>query len=381
MPPVTRVAFLSPSAVAGGAERVLTTLARALPDHGVEPLVLILGEGPMGNWLRGGALETITLPAGRVRDPRWVIATTRAVREACHANGVRVLVSNMGKGQLLGALATLGTDTASVWWSHGIPRNRSIGWDRISTFLPSSAIVAVSDAVAAGHRTMWPARQVTRIYNGVPSLPLDAGLQGRATSIREKLGWSGNPIVGIVGRLQPWKGQETFLRAAAQVIRSHPMTRFVLVGGAILGWEGDYPEQLQVLTRSLGLDPFVKFIDHQSDVAPWYAALDVVVNASVGEPFGTVILEAMSAGSAVVVTASGGNTEIVRHEVDGLVVPVSDSTSLASAICRLLADSNLREKLATTGTHVHERFSVDLMASQWAELLRSVASAGSVAHA
>lgn len=375
-----RVAFLSPSAVAGGAERVLATLVRALPGHGVEPQVIILGEGPLGDWLHDGALQTITLPAGRVRDPRWVFATTRAIRETCRVNDVHVLVSNMGKGQLLGSLASLGTGAASVWWSHGIPRNRSIGWDRISTFLPSSAIVAVSDAVAAGHRTMWPARRVTRIHNGVPSLPLSAELQDRATLIREELGWSGNSIVGIVGRLQPWKGQETFLQAAARVIRSNPMTRFVVVGGAILGWEGDYPERLRTLTRSLGLDPFVKFVDHQADVAPWYTALDVVVNASVGEPFGTVILEAMASGSAVVVTASGGNTEIVRDGVDGLVVPVADPTSLASAICRLLADSNLREKLAETAKHVHERFSVDLMAGRWAELLGSVASAGSATH-
>ena len=188
------------------------------------------------------------------------------------------------------------------------------------------------------------------IHNGV-AIPDDAELEReveRARQLRGELGWADNPVIAIVGRLQGWKGQETFLRAAALVLQRIPSARFLVVGGAILGWEGDYEAQLKDLARELRLGDSVCFVGHQSDVGPWYSAADVVVNASVGEPFGMVVIEAMARCKPLVVTDSGGIPEIVTHGQEGLLSRRA-SRAMAGALCRLLSDRPLAIVLGLRG--------------------------------
>lgn len=131
----------------------------------------------------------------------------------------------------------------------------------------------------------------------------------------------------MVARLQPWKGQELFLRAAALVARMRSDVRFAIVGGAILGWEGDYPQRLRALAAQLGIEDRVFLAGHQADVYPWFDALDLSVTASVGEPFGLVTVEALALRKPVVGVRSAGTAEIIEDGVSGLLVPPRRSPS------------------------------------------------------
>jgi glycosyltransferase involved in cell wall biosynthesis len=175
-----------------------------------------------------------------------------------------------------------------------------------------------------------------------------------------------------VGRLEPWKGQEVFLQAAARIAERCPDARFAVVGSAITDKLRAYPDQLERLAATLGLADRVHFAGHVDDTAPWFDALDVCVHATHGEPFGLVVVEAMAVATPVVATALGGPTEIVEHGTSGLLVPPGEPEPLADAVASILADERLAARLADGGAQRASRFSDDRMAAGFAAVLDGV---------
>jgi glycosyltransferase involved in cell wall biosynthesis len=145
--------------------------------------------------------------------------------------------------------------------------------------------------------------------------------------------------------------------AAARLVEARADLRFMVVGGAILGWEGSYPNDLRRPAADLGAADRVYFAGHQADVLPWFDALDVVVHASFGEPFGLVLVEDMALGKPLVATNLRGPLEIIEGGTSGLLVPPGDPERLAEGVERILVDrmlaSNLEPGRGGTGQGVH----------------------------
>jgi glycosyltransferase involved in cell wall biosynthesis len=180
-------------------------------------------------------------------------------------------------------------------------------------------------------------------------------------------------VVGIIGRLQLQKGQDLFLQAARLLARTRADVQFLVVGGAVLGWEGDYPATLHRFAADTPeLAGRVHFVDHQTDIYPWYDALDVVVNASRGDGFGLVLVEGMALGRPLVATAEGGTLAIVEHGRSGLLVPPESAAAMAEAIARILDDTVLASRLSEGGRERANAFSAEAMTRHWAELLDDV---------
>jgi glycosyltransferase involved in cell wall biosynthesis len=279
----------------------------------------------------------------------------------------------MPKGHFYGGMAAQTAGIPAVFWQQGIP-GRSV-LERAAGAIPARAIACCSHAAARAQRDLTPGRHIHTIHLGV-RLP-DRGLvQGSGAPIKRSLGWEDNPTVGIVGRLQPWKGQEIFLRAAARLAEAQADIRFMVVGGAILGWEGSYPDDLRHLAADLGIADRVFFAGHQADMHPWYDALDVVVHASFGEPFGLVLVEAMALGKPLVATNLGGPLEIIEDGTSGLLVPPGDPEQLAEAVERVLADRMLASSLSRGAVERAKAFTEERMAEGFADLLKAVIAGG-----
>jgi glycosyltransferase involved in cell wall biosynthesis len=155
----------------------------------------------------------------------------------------------------------------------------------------------------------------------------------------------GKPIVGMLGRLDPQKGQEAFLRSLPRVLERQHDACFVIAGDETRGEEG-YKKYLVGLSHELGVRDHVRFLPFTERVPEFLAAIDLFILPSYGETFGLVLIEAMAMEKPVVATSAGGVPEIIEDGHDGLLVPPRDEKALAEAIVLLLKNSSLRRSLS-----------------------------------
>lgn len=184
---------------------------------------------------------------------------------------------------------------------------------------------------------------------------------GIASTLRRELGLGTEEVLaGIVSRLAPDKGQETFLRAAARVAAANPRARFVIVGDdAIFSDNADYVPMLKQLVVELDLSGRVFFTGYREDMANVYAGLDVVVNAARREAFGMVLVEPMACETPVIGTEAGGIPEIIETGRTGFMYPPGDVRGLAAHLTRLMADADLRRRMGAAARRaVLEKYTI-----------------------
>jgi glycosyltransferase involved in cell wall biosynthesis len=205
--------------------------------------------------------------------------------------------------------------------------------------------IAVSSANArylAGEKGL-PERKISVVHNGADLGRFDP-LRTAPPGMKASLGFdAGDPILAVVGRLEPQKGHAVLLDAMPAILRQHPRARLVCVG------DGALRRQLERQTRDFGLGDAVRFTGFRSDVAAWMALADVMVLPSFFEGLPLVAIEAMAAARPVVATAVDGTPEVVLDGETGLTVPPGNPEALAAAVCRLLADPLLRWRMGWAG--------------------------------
>jgi glycosyltransferase involved in cell wall biosynthesis len=370
--------MVAPVAAPGGQEDILFNLALCLPQFGVRARVISLRDGPLVARLERAGVETSVIDAGRLRQPAHFVATARALRAVIARGEFDAVYANMPKAHLYLAWGGRREGVAMLWCQAGFPDPPH--WiDRIVAALPVEAVIAESrDALAAQSRLV-PAAKVHLMHPGIDMTRFSVG---RDPQLRREHGIDPHaPLVSIVGRLQPWKGQREFLAAAALVAGAEPAAHFAVVGGAILGTEGDYPAELERLAQRLGIAQRTVFTGHTGEVSRWMAASDVVVNASAQEPFGLVVIEAMASGCAVVAVARGGPRDAIEDGISGLLCPAREPAALAAAIISLVGDGALRARLGEAARAAGaSRFTREAMSARFAEIVRLAVAARSGAH-
>jgi glycosyltransferase involved in cell wall biosynthesis len=168
-------------------------------------------------------------------------------------------------------------------------------------------------------------------------------------------------LVTVVSRLARLKGIEHFLEAAAALKARYPDVRFLIVGETSPP-DPAYLQQLEALSRSLGVGDVVTFTGLRSDVPAMLAAADVAVMPSLNEALSNVLLESMAAGAPVVATRVGGTPEALIDGETGLLVPPGDAGAMAGAVSRLLDNRDLARRLGCAARRlIAERFSVERM--------------------
>jgi glycosyltransferase involved in cell wall biosynthesis len=183
-----------------------------------------------------------------------------------------------------------------------------------------------------------------------------------ADAVRAEFGWDpGTPVVGVVGRLDWWKGHETFLEAVAQATARVDNLKALIVGAPVDTPSSQrYLQDLQAMTCSLGLEDKVVFTGFRSDIARLMSALDIVVlSSSTPEPFGRVVIEGMAAFKPVIATAAGGVLDIIRDGLDGRLVPIRDAHAMSQAIVELVLDPDQAKKMGRAARRrVETRFTL-----------------------
>ena len=159
-------------------------------------------------------------------------------------------------------------------------------------------------------------------------------------------------VVGVVGRLDPLKGHCYLVEAAPEILRRYPSTLFVIAG------DGPLRSKLEMQVGDLGVANRFRFLGFCGQVEAIYTGFNVYVLPSLTETFGLTLLEAMASEIPIVATDVGGVPEIVTHEVNGLLVPPADTEAIVGAVCRILEDPGLAERLVDAARQsVREGFS------------------------
>jgi glycosyltransferase involved in cell wall biosynthesis len=372
----TRVLLVAPDSSGGGGQRTLAGLARHLPAFGYQPSAVLFQHGVLEDWLRDVNCPVSFAPFGRLRYPYDVVRTVAGVRRAARESGAAIVVTNGSVGHIYGGLAASSLRLPSVMWQQIIP-NRDVGGpkmtrpvlERVAAKVPAAAIVVLSDAATAAQRELSPKRRLRKAYPGI-DLEAVRARRGCGAALRRAEGWTDETVIGIVGWLLGWKGQDVFLRACADLAPRWPDTRFVVVGGP---GDADFERELHQLARDLGIGDRVLFTGHRDDAYDWFDAMDIVVHSSWGSPFDLVALEALALAKPLVATSFGGTAEaVVLDGETGLLVPPGDPAATAAAVERFLRDPAAAAAMGETGSRHVDQFSEQCMAERFAAVLDEV---------
>ena len=347
--------FLDHAPALGGAERSLLLLLKHIDPTRWQPHLACAG-GPLAEKAAALGVAVHRLPMPRLRrSPRFLadwLAGARSIARLARETNAALLVANTVRAAFYAAPAARMARVPFVWHMRDFwlseSRPRHLWADRVGKRLlcaTATRVIANSRATAAH---LPCSGKVSVVHNGIEVERYDPKIDG--TPFRRRYSIPINaPLVGTVGRLRPWKGQDRFLRVLARVRETVPEAWGVVVGGTPFGVEDDYPERLRHLAADLGLDGHVVFTGHLKDVRPPLAAMDIFVHPGDPEPFGLVVVEAMAMGKPVVAFAHGALPEIVVDGETGRLVEPGDEEALAGAIAAILEEPDLRLEMGQVG--------------------------------
>ncbi|CAN3700970.1 D-inositol-3-phosphate glycosyltransferase [Microbacterium sp. MM2322] len=372
-----KVVFVDHSDEPGGAEFALLRLLRpprpwratvALPPSssagddvftsGLPSGVSTIRSGPRhaARKEHGTGLRANVGLAARILRSGLALATHRQVRDA------DVLVANTTRASVYVAITGLALGKPFVVHIRDLIRSEAIG-SAAALLMRRLVLPRAAGVIANSRASLDTAKDAVRTDN-IAVIPSPAGLNPVAVesvNTRPRV-----DRIGMVARIDPWKGQEQVLRAFAQACATGDQT-LVFYGGPAFGHE-TFDSELRDLARNLGIADRVEFAGHTSDVAGAIETLDVCIQASTrAEPLGQNVLQYLSAGKPTIVSGEGGPVEWVTDHENGLVFTPRDVASLSAAIVKFVEDRPLRQRLAenaarTPGLRTDERVGDEVLA-------------------
>ena len=366
----------------GGAELSLFAEVTNLP-HKIS--VLLFEDGPLHGMLQAAGIHVEVVPVGAgamaVRKGSGIFAVFGAIPEvirlvlmvASRAKAYDAIYANTQKAFVVGALASVLSRSALVWRlrdvlsaSHfsGTLRRAVIllaNW-KATRVIPNSLATGAAFVAAGGK-----ADNISVAYPGIDETAFTTISKQAVASIRAEMGAGNAKLIGVFGRLSPWKGQAVFIDAIAQI----PGAIGVIVGGPLFGHE-TFETELTEKVRALGLKDRIRFLGFRKDIPALMTAMDVIVHSSIApEPFGRVVVEGMLAGKPMVASAAGGVVEIIQHGQTGWLVEPGNAEALVQTLRSVLENETQTATVAEAGQlHARATFTIPATINQICNALR-----------
>lgn len=180
---------------------------------------------------------------------------------------------------------------------------------------------------------------------------------------RQRAEWGADAetiVIGLVGRIDPAKGQRTFIQAAAGLLKRIGKGRklkFVIVGDETLGSEDGHLEELKAMVAQFHLESTVMFTGYLENIPEVMQAFDIFVMPSKQEAFGLVAIEAMAMECPIVISSGGSAREIVGEEEFGKLTRPDDAFDLQNKLRELIEDEALRQAMGRDArAHVKSKY-------------------------
>ena len=227
------------------------------------------------------------------------------------------------------------------------------------------AIVPVSHAVEANMRRLGlDYDHIHTIYNGID--PVRYTVRRTPEQLREQFGIdAGRPVIGVIGNIKVWKGQEVAVRATHLIKQTLPDICCLLVGGVADG-DRAYHRRLLQICADLWLKDNVIFAGFQNHPIDFINMMDVVIHPSIDpEPFGIVNLEAMLVRKPIVSTTIGAPMEIFENNISGVLVEPNDPGALAGACVEILKSPDKAKQIGEAAyARLQSKFTIQKMVEQ-----------------
>lgn len=349
----------------GGAERLLYTNIKHFDAREIRSTVITVYPHAT-HWQE--PIEALGVPVVclNCNSPRDIPKGVRALRTWLLENKPDVIHSHLWAANMIGRIAGRLTKTPVISSVHN-PDHEPEAWadgadvglfkrrivralDRWTARAHNKRMIAVSRYVkeSANRHLGISLDAIEVVYNPIDvDLIKTAPAMSRAELLRE-CGLPADSLILLnVARVSPQKGLLYALRALPAILRRYPSAQLVSIGATT---DPAWHAQLQREATQLGVTDHFHLLGTRRDVINFLRACDVFVFPSLYEGLGIALIEAMAAGCACVASAAGPIPEVITDGEDGILVPPRNTDAIVSAVCRLLDDQQLRERLGTAAS-------------------------------
>jgi glycosyltransferase involved in cell wall biosynthesis len=366
-----RILFLVSSMSAGGAERVAANLVNAWASAGVHVTLLVTYSGRGDCFYPLSSAVNLRYLADETKGPKSsglaYIARFWALRRLVHQERPDVVVSFLTNVNVAAVLATLGARVPVIVCERSYPPQLPVGeiWSLLRRW---TYPLASRVAMLTTEGLVWLQREIPRSRGVVMHNPVPYPLPVHTPALLPSDVVAGDRKVLLgVGRLSEEKGFSGLFDAFASLAEQHPLWDLVILG------DGPLRSALAQQIQTTGLGSRVFMPGRAGNVGAWYERADLYVLSSRVEGFPNTLGEAMAHGCAAVsFDCDTGPRDLIRHDVDGLLVPPGDVAALAQSLGRLMNDDALRAQMAARALEVRERYSMQRVLSLWDELFTAV---------
>lgn len=359
------ILYLHAGAEMYGADKVLLDLITHLDRSRFTPWVILPTDGVLVEALRRQRVHVMVVPYPIMRrkyfNPKGVLAYGRDYfrysEKLCRiaARHHIDLIHCNTAATVEGCYVARRLHIPLMWCIHEIIETPRIMYRATSAMIAAGADLTVTVSEAARQHLLesgyFKNKPIRVVHNGVDSERFSP--QVDATALRREWGIPDDALViGMIGRVNRWKGQRDFLQAEELVMAEDARVWTVFAGSAFAGEEWREKELQEAIDHSPYRDRIVNS-GYRKDSEVVHRLIDIFVLPSTSpDPLPTVVLEAMATGNPVVGYRHGGICEMVRDGYNGLLAEVNDPQDLAAKILRLVRDEDLRAQM---GRHSRKR--------------------------
>ena len=292
--------------------------------------------------------HTLLNPLALIANLGALVSSARSLSKFLKARRPALVVTKGMEAHFYGGLAARWEGIPCVWHVQDRVSERAgklFPWTLAAAGrIFASQVIVDAESIAKQLAPIVPASRVSLILNGVDTQEFSPSVDG--SSVRAE--WKAEPgdlLIGMIGRLTPWKGQRILIQAFARIADRVPHSRVVLVGSSLFD-TSEFARALRAEVARFGLEKRVIFAGFRWDMPQVLAALDIVAHTSLEKDSSPLaVVSAMAAGKPIVCTRVDGTAQLFEEGVDGLLVPPGDVEALAEKLILLSRETDLARRL------------------------------------
>lgn len=366
-----------------GSGKVLLEILR-IPGNASNALVIFPHEGPLCAAIRSMGIPLYIINMGVLRRKYlspWGIAgrvfcwirSVIQIRKIIRREKVdRIYVNSLNI--VIGPWLKTKKDLPLIWHLHEIIEQPNILYLFLHRLLQKAdTIIAVSKATKAHWEKLPLPNPIQLLYNGFSFSPSISNATAPLAT-HPKAPITNNIVLGMIGRIQHWKGQSYLLSIVQELILLPDFKKMgsfkVLIAGDAYPGSEYLAQELQKEIEDRKLTAYVEYLGYQKDIPGLLQQLDLLIVPSLKpDPLPTVVLEAMFAQKAVVATPQGGCLEMIEENVTGFFIPLEDAKTSSKILLDLMLQKNKLEEAGRQGQkRAHALFSLEAFQRGWRKI-------------